>query len=396
MLAQRSQVGKSSIINTLRAKQVCKAAPVPGQTRVWQYITLFKRIFLIDSPGVVYSQTITETECVMRGVVRVENLTTPEDYIQPILDAVKPKYITQAYGITKWTDGEDFCEQYARYTGKLLKGNEPDIVKAAKMILNDFQRGKLPYYNPPPLSTAGDDANGKAALANDERLKVDQLYGKIHVKHDFTDKNHVQDAEEATVEQMDDIQDEQMKSAIKHKDVSATDFDEMYANTEGTEVDADEAEKLLQIERDEEDEDEAEEGDEEAEEEAEEDEEAEEEDEEVLEEDEEAVEDAASSIAADTDVEDEARSDDVVNEVVSSDSAEEPAATAASKKRKRHRKPRNATADADAEADAAIAQLISEKPVKVQGSDKPSAQSRNKRKKKQRQLAKKKRMRLCR
>ncbi len=46
--------GKSSVINSLVGKQCCKAAPVPGETKVWQYITLMRRIFLIDSPGVVH------------------------------------------------------------------------------------------------------------------------------------------------------------------------------------------------------------------------------------------------------------------------------------------------------------------------------------------------------
>ena len=35
-------VGKSSVINTLRKKQVCKVAPVPGETKVWQYIAMTK------------------------------------------------------------------------------------------------------------------------------------------------------------------------------------------------------------------------------------------------------------------------------------------------------------------------------------------------------------------
>lgn len=35
---------------------------MPGETRVWQYITLMRRIFLIDSPGVVHD---TETDEVM-------------------------------------------------------------------------------------------------------------------------------------------------------------------------------------------------------------------------------------------------------------------------------------------------------------------------------------------
>lgn len=33
--------------------------------------------------------------------------------------------------------------------GKLLRGAEPDINTAAKMVLNDWQRGKLPFYIPP-------------------------------------------------------------------------------------------------------------------------------------------------------------------------------------------------------------------------------------------------------
>lgn len=50
-------------------------APVPGETKVWQYITLMKRIFLIDCPGVVYNKTEdSATDAVLKGVVRVENL----------------------------------------------------------------------------------------------------------------------------------------------------------------------------------------------------------------------------------------------------------------------------------------------------------------------------------
>ncbi|XP_057452769.1 nuclear/nucleolar GTPase 2-like [Lotus japonicus] len=62
-------VGKSSVINTLRTKNVCKVAPIPGETKVWQYITLTKRIFLIDCPGVVYQNKDSETDVVLKGVV---------------------------------------------------------------------------------------------------------------------------------------------------------------------------------------------------------------------------------------------------------------------------------------------------------------------------------------
>lgn len=91
-------VGKSSVINTLRTKKVCKVAPVPGETRVWQYITLMKRIFLIDCPGVVYNKnTDTETDIVLKGVVRVENLEDATHHVDQVLSRCKPEYLVSEH-----------------------------------------------------------------------------------------------------------------------------------------------------------------------------------------------------------------------------------------------------------------------------------------------------------
>eukprot|EP00058_Branchiostoma_floridae_P004472 XP_002589960.1 hypothetical protein BRAFLDRAFT_105986 [Branchiostoma floridae] len=115
-------VGKSSIINTLRGKKVCNVAPIAGETKVWQYITLMKRIYLIDCPGVVYpSETETETELVLKGVVRVENVKLPEYHIPAVLERVKEEYLTKTYKLPAWDGPTDFLENMARRTGKLLK-----------------------------------------------------------------------------------------------------------------------------------------------------------------------------------------------------------------------------------------------------------------------------------
>ncbi|OTF76630.1 nucleolar GTP-binding protein 2-like protein, partial [Euroglyphus maynei] len=86
-------VGKSSVINTLRAKKVCNVAPIAGETKVWQYITLMKRIYLIDCPGVVYPSGDSDTDIVLRGVVRVENIADPEDHIPTVLERVRKEYL---------------------------------------------------------------------------------------------------------------------------------------------------------------------------------------------------------------------------------------------------------------------------------------------------------------
>ncbi|KAG2491941.1 hypothetical protein HYH03_009674 [Edaphochlamys debaryana] len=158
-------VGKSSVINTLRTKKVCKAAPIPGETKVWQYITLMKRIFCIDSPGVVYNRTHDNaTDLVLKGVVRVENLEDATHHVDPVLKRVKPDYLKRAYKIKEWKDTEDFLTQLARLSGKLLKGGDPDLNTAARMVLYDWQRGKIPFFTLPPGHT--DEAPGSVPAAD--------------------------------------------------------------------------------------------------------------------------------------------------------------------------------------------------------------------------------------
>ncbi|KFO06437.1 Nucleolar GTP-binding protein 2, partial [Balearica regulorum gibbericeps] len=148
-------VGKSSVINTLRSKKVCNVAPIAGETKVWQYITLMRRIFLIDCPGVVYPSGDTETDIVLKGVVQVEKIKSPEDHISAVLERAKPEYIRKTYKIDSWEDTEDFLEKLASRTGKLLKGGEPDLQTVSKMVLNDWQRGRIPFFVKPPNAEAG-------------------------------------------------------------------------------------------------------------------------------------------------------------------------------------------------------------------------------------------------
>lgn len=169
-------VGKSSIINALRSKKVCKVAPIAGETKVWQYITLMRRIYLIDCPGVAYSTQETDTEKVLKGVVRVELVESPEDYIQSVLERVRREYIIKTYRIPDWDSHIDFLEKLAARTGKLLKGGEPDITAVAKMVLNDWQRGKLPFYVEPPESEEKPEPKSLSVTQDFTKIKVVPTY----------------------------------------------------------------------------------------------------------------------------------------------------------------------------------------------------------------------------
>ena len=175
--------GKSSIINTLRKKKVCATAPIPGETKVWQYITLMKRIYLIDCPGIVPpSMTDSAEDILLRGVVRVENVENPAQYIPAVLSKCQKKHLERTYDIKGWSSSNSnsessalgvdnmvggpnqekakieqatrFLDALARKGGRLLKGGEADLDGVAKMVLNDFLRGKIPWFVPPETEGA--------------------------------------------------------------------------------------------------------------------------------------------------------------------------------------------------------------------------------------------------
>merc|ERR1712226_1020129 len=114
-LAGYPNVGKSSVINALRNKKVCNVAPIPGETKVWQYITLMKNIYLVDCPGVVYNHsTDSDTDTVLKGVIRTQYLESPEDYIPKVLSRVKDEHVKRQYQIASWESPLDFLRNWQR------------------------------------------------------------------------------------------------------------------------------------------------------------------------------------------------------------------------------------------------------------------------------------------
>jgi nuclear GTP-binding protein len=197
-------VGKSSVINCLVSKKSCKVAPIPGETKIWQYVTLFKRISLIDCPGVVVDTAgDTETDSVLKGVVRAERLEHPEDFIDAIMEKVKREHVAAQYKFGKgedtWKDSTDLLEMIARKFGRLRKGGDPCLRSAAIMVINDFQRGRLPHFVPPPELKSDDNEHNDVGLP----LQSNNDIHKVHISQDLDAigeenmKDH-QDTQEAT------------------------------------------------------------------------------------------------------------------------------------------------------------------------------------------------------
>lgn len=103
--------------------------------QVWQYISLTKRINLIDCPGIVYNSDDTQTDIVLKGVVRAEKIQDPEVHIQQILDRADRASLISIYGIEKWEDAQDYLEQLAIKMGKLIKGGDANVDAIARLMI---------------------------------------------------------------------------------------------------------------------------------------------------------------------------------------------------------------------------------------------------------------------
>ena len=101
--------------------------------------------------------------------------------------------IQRTYGVGRWTDHDDLLGKIAIKRGKLLKGGDPDINTCAKQLLNDWQRGKIPYFTIPDEyaeKQAEDMKAGKLPAVDEEMAEIgrqtSQELGKIHVVADYT------------------------------------------------------------------------------------------------------------------------------------------------------------------------------------------------------------------
>lgn len=145
-------VGKSSIINSLKRARVCRVGATPGVTTVGQEVHLDRNIRLIDCPGIVFDDTRSDASVLLRNCIRVENMPDPIEPVRLIVSQCSAEYLMQLYTIPSFGSVEDFLQEVGRRQGKLRKGGIVDVMAAARAILHDWNEGKIAYYVPPPTT----------------------------------------------------------------------------------------------------------------------------------------------------------------------------------------------------------------------------------------------------
>jgi len=156
-------VGKSTFINSFAGKACAKTGNKPGVTKGKQWIKLNKGLELLDTPGILWPKFEDQAigmKLAFIGSINDEILLTDElamDFLAHVFKRYG-KLIQERYGLdaTK-LEQLDETDEKARKTAHSLqmltdiainrrcfkKGEEPDLERAAGMVMDDFRSGKL-------------------------------------------------------------------------------------------------------------------------------------------------------------------------------------------------------------------------------------------------------------
>uniref|UniRef100_A0A069DVQ0 Guanine nucleotide-binding protein-like 3 homolog n=1 Tax=Panstrongylus megistus TaxID=65343 RepID=A0A069DVQ0_9HEMI len=146
-------VGKSSIINSLKRSRACNVGATPGVTRTMQEVQLDSKIKLLDSPGLVFAATTgdeTDSMVALRNAIKVETLDDPFVPAAAILQRANKEQMMEQYRIGEYSTPQEFFALLAKRQGKYKKGGVIDTAAAARGLIDDWNRGKIRYYTVPP------------------------------------------------------------------------------------------------------------------------------------------------------------------------------------------------------------------------------------------------------
>ena len=141
-------VGKSTFINALAGKACAKTGNKPGVTKGKQWIRLNKNVELLDTPGILWPKFEDQTvglRLAWIGSIKDEILNTEElaAELTGFLVNSYPDVLKEKYEIEESADGFENLRGIAESRHCLVKGNELDTEKAAKLLLDDFRNGRL-------------------------------------------------------------------------------------------------------------------------------------------------------------------------------------------------------------------------------------------------------------
>ncbi|CAN8070882.1 unnamed protein product [Agarophyton chilense] len=167
-------VGKSSLINSLKRSRAVSVGATPGLTRNAQEVHLDKNIRLIDCPGIVFSANQADA-LVLRNCIKIEQLHDPISPVETIIKRVGAEPLMVAYSVPAFNNVTEFLAYLCSSRGKYRRGGSYDVEAAAKIVLQDWNGGRIPFYTLPPKGPSAAHLSASVVQQWSDEFDVDAM-----------------------------------------------------------------------------------------------------------------------------------------------------------------------------------------------------------------------------
>ncbi|NXX18280.1 GNL3 protein, partial [Podargus strigoides] len=147
-------VGKSSIINSLKGVRACNVGLTRGVTKSMQIVHVDKQTKMLDSPSIIADPSNHVLALALRSIIDTEESGSEDvlEGVDAILNHCSKQQVMMHYSIPDFRNTEEFLTLIAQKRGMLKKGGVPDIENIAKLLLCDWTGAKISYHSQPPGS----------------------------------------------------------------------------------------------------------------------------------------------------------------------------------------------------------------------------------------------------
>ena len=170
-------VGKSTLINSLKGKGIAQTGDRPGVTKSNKWIKISPYLELMDTPGMLWprldDQQAAKRLCYIGSVKdEISDLYNLALSLLEELSESSPEAVSGRFHIDDCSlKGQELMDAACKGRGWLLKGNEPDYDRASRIVLDEFRSGRL----------------GRITLEKADSLKMEALKDRNEeTKHDQT------------------------------------------------------------------------------------------------------------------------------------------------------------------------------------------------------------------
>lgn len=185
-------VGKSSLINSLKRERAVGVGATPGFTKSMQEVVLDKNLKLLDCPGIVFTAAANEAEAVLRNAVKIEQVMDVIAPVELILTKCTHEQLMEIYQIADFSNVVEFLTSIAKKRGKIKPGGIVDIDSAAKVVIQDWNGGRIPYMSRPPRDVSQISAEIVPAWSEEFNIASIAALEAEHVIQQLPDNPSVQ------------------------------------------------------------------------------------------------------------------------------------------------------------------------------------------------------------